>query len=90
MGLKISKANESSGYINDITKIKHPATIKPTVAGFDIYINNKKIDNENETYPLLIYKDITYFPMTWRFGVDEFGWDYKYTNDAGLQINSRY
>ncbi|HAQ41983.1 MAG TPA: hypothetical protein DCM73_14890 [Clostridiales bacterium] len=88
-GLKVSKANESSGYITDTTKMKHPNTVKPTIADFDIYINNQKIDNENEPYPLLIYKDITYFPMTWRFGVDEFGWDYKYTNDKGLQINSQ-
>ena len=89
-GLKVSKANESSGYITDTTKIKHPTTIKPTIAGFDIYINNQKIDNENEPYPLLIYKDVTYFPMTWRFGVDEFGWDYRYTNEKGLQIISQY
>lgn len=43
--LKVSKVNESSGYITDTTKIKHPTTIKPTIAGFDIYINNQKIDN---------------------------------------------
>lgn len=88
-GLKVSKANESSGYITDTTKIEHPTTIKPTIASFDIYINNQKIDNINEPYPLLIYRDVTYFPMTWSFGVDEFGWDYKYTNEKGLQINSQ-
>ena len=87
-GLKILKGDESSGYITDATKIKHPQLMKPTLATFDIYINGKKIDNQSELYPLLLYKNITYFPMTWRFGVDEFGWDYMYTYEKGLVINS--
>ncbi len=87
-GLKVLKGDESSGYIADTTKIKHPSTMNPTLAVFDIHINGKEINNQNEPYPLLLYKDITYFPMTWRFGVDEFGWEYKFTNEKGLVINS--
>jgi len=35
----------------------------------------------------LIFRDITYFPLTWRFAVDEFAWEYKFTNEDGLKIN---
>lgn len=87
-GLKVLKGNESSGYVTDTTKTKHSATMKPTLAVFDININGKKIDNQTEPYPLLLYKNVTYFPMTWRFGVEEFGWEYKFTNEKGLVINS--
>lgn len=87
-GLKVLKGDESSGYITDAAKIKHPELMKPALAAFDIHINGKKIDNQSELYPLLLYKNITYFPMTWKFGVEEFGWDYKYTYEKGLVINS--
>lgn len=88
-GLKVLKGDESSGYITDNTKTKHPTTMKPTLAEFHIQINGKEINNLREPYPLLLYKNVTYFPMTWRFGVDEFGWDYRYTNEKGLVINSK-
>lgn len=60
-GLKVLKGDESSGYIADTTKIKHPSTMNPTLAVFDIHINGKEINNQNEPYPLLLYKDITVF-----------------------------
>ena len=41
---------------------------------FQIQFNGKDIDNNSETYPLLVFRDITYFPLTWRFLVDSFGW----------------
>jgi len=87
-GLMVLKNSELGEYITETTKIGHPTMIYPTIAEFDIYVNNKKINNQSETYPLLTYKDITYFPMTWRFGVDEFKWEYKFTNENGLVINS--
>ncbi|MDD3894930.1 MAG: DUF5050 domain-containing protein, partial [Syntrophomonadaceae bacterium] len=32
--------------------------------------------------------NITYFPMTWNYGVNEFGWDYSFDSNNGLVINS--
>lgn len=55
---------------------------------FDIEVNGKKIANTSERYPLLLFRDITYFPLTWRFAVEEFGWEYSYSDDEGLIINS--
>lgn len=44
---------------------------------FDIYINGINLDNSKETYPILTYRSITYFPLTWKFAVETFGWNYN-------------
>ena len=54
--------------------------------GFAITVNGKKIDNSKEEYPLLVFRDVTYFPLTWRFAVDEFGWNYTFDGKEGLRI----
>ncbi|MDF2635375.1 MAG: hypothetical protein K0R78_2249 [Pelosinus sp.] len=56
---------------------------------FGIRVNGKTIDNKNETYPLLVFRDITYFPLTWRYMVDEFGWNSSFDPSGGLIINSK-
>ena len=56
---------------------------------FRIRVNGKDIDNKNETYPLLVFRDVTYFPLTWRYMVNEFGWNSSFDPNNGLIINSR-
>lgn len=41
---------------------------------YPIYINGRKIDNSKEEYPLLNFRGVTYFPMTWDYAVNEFNW----------------
>ena len=72
---KMDKANEKS----------HQAI----VATGPIHVNYKSIDNASEEYPLLLYRDITYFPLTWRFAVDEFGWEYNFDHTNGLVITPK-
>ena len=36
----------------------------------------------------MLFRDITYFPLTWRFAVEEFGWNYSFDNKAGLRITA--
>lgn len=57
-------------------------------AVFPIKVNGKNIDNAKEEYPLLLFRNVTYFPLTWRFAVEEFGWEYAFDKDRGLVINS--
>ena len=49
-----------------------------TLPSFDVYFNGNKVESEYREYPLLVYKDITYFPMTY-FDSRHFGlvteWD---------------
>lgn len=53
---------------------------------FSITVNGKAIDNSKEEYPLLVFRDVTYFPLTWRFAVEEFGWNYTFDGQEGLNI----
>jgi hypothetical protein len=67
---------------NNTLGSKHYANI----ATFPIKVNGSAINNSEEEYPVLLYKDITYFPMTWRFAVTEFGWETNWDNETGFGI----
>jgi len=54
---------------------------------YPITINGVTIDNTKEEYPLLNFRDVTYFPMTWKYIHDEFGWMIEWSDDAGLKVN---
>ena len=87
-GLDIQKTGISGNYNADTMSGRNPQRATAQTAVFSIHVNGKVVDNSREQYPLLLYKDITYFPLTWRFAVDEFGWEYSFDNVRGLTINS--
>lgn len=60
-----------------------------SIATSNIVVNGKMIYNNQEKYPLLLFRDVTYFPLTWRFAVEEFGWKYVFDMEQGLQIDSK-
>jgi len=68
---------------NDFTK-----SISVEMPNFNIVVNGKTIDNNAEDYPLLMYRGITYFPLTWHYVVDEFGWKSNYSDMTGLNVQS--
>lgn len=55
---------------------------------FPIKVNGKRIDNSTEPYPLLLFRNITYFPMTWHFTHDEFGWNTSWDSVNGFRIDT--
>ena len=55
---------------------------------FNIEVNGKEVIDEDEEYPLLLFRNITYFPLTWHFAAEEFGWEYSFTAENGLVIKS--
>ena len=59
-----------------------------SIVDFQVTVNGKLIDNSKEPYPLLLFRDVTYFPLTWRFAVDEFNWKYDFSASDGLRIDS--
>ncbi|MDD4048201.1 MAG: DUF5050 domain-containing protein [Clostridia bacterium] len=67
---------------------KNAKTYQAGIPTFKIVVGGKQVDNSKEEYPLLIFRNVTYFPLTWRFAVDEFNWSYHFDQDAGLTINS--
>ena len=86
--LSIEKKPVTCAYRDYNWEWKNSQNNKATVCDFNIIVNGKKIDNSNEEYPLLTFRDVTYFPLTWRFAVDEFGWEYSFDSNNGLLIKS--
>lgn len=90
-GLSINKLGTGSVGNGDSTKSnqKNSGSYPAALSLGKIKINDKNIDNLTEEYPILTFRDVTYFPLTWKFAVTEFGWEYSYTNETGLVINSK-
>lgn len=88
-GLVIKKGNPTEGKIFAFeTKKKDKNKKKYSTSIFcgKVSVNDKRIDNAKEPYPLLSFRDVTYFPLTWRFAHDEFGWEYEFNSKEGLSI----
>lgn len=47
---------------------------KATVPTYNIYINGQNFDNKNQEYPILNFRDVTYFPLTYDIVNNELGW----------------
>ena len=88
-GLEVIKTNVSYPYSEYVSKTKNSGSYYATTPSFNIKINGKAINNQKEEYPLLVFRNVTYFPLTWRFGADEFSWDYHFNHATGLEINSQ-
>ena len=42
-----------------------PTPIHALVADFDVYMEGNRLEHRDTSYPLLVYKGVTYFPMTY-------------------------
>jgi len=87
-GLSIEATGVTAAYKPYIIPTKNSGKYRAAIPEFPIKVNGKIVDNSKEMYPLLSFRDITYFPMTWKYSVNEFGWDYSFNNKDGLVINS--
>lgn len=87
-GLEIYFTTEEVEYEPYKQNWKNSNKYNASIPKFNIVVNGKVINNSTENYPLLSFRNVTYFPMTWRFAVDEFGWKYSFTSEDGLIINS--
>lgn len=68
-----------------VTNKKYDTAVVPT--GYNIYVNAKKIDNNTAEYPLLNFRGVTYFPLTWEYAVEEFGWKISFESNI-LKIDT--
>ena len=61
--------------------------VQITIPTFKVTLNGNVIDSVNSQYPLIIYNDITYFPMTYNdsrlLGIES-----SFTTESGLEIVS--
>ncbi len=87
-GLEIVKTGGNWDYHKYQSPNKNSRLYSAQVAPFKIVVNGQLIDNKLETYPLLLFRNITYFPLTWRYAVNEFGWQYAFDTNLGLEIRT--
>ncbi|MFD0681505.1 MULTISPECIES: hypothetical protein [unclassified Paenibacillus] len=64
------------------------ANYNASIAPFAVTIYGQRIANEAEPFPLLQFRDITYFPMTWSFAHDLFHMNLQWEDAAGLTITT--
>lgn len=88
-GLGVTRLDGERGeYFGEIAECTNPAEFHVSAAKGKIAVGGKGINNATEEYPLLLFRDVTYFPMTWRFCVEEFRWEYYFDAESGLVINT--
>ncbi|NEW04602.1 DUF5050 domain-containing protein [Paenibacillus sp. SYP-B3998] len=86
-GLNVSKLQSCQPLQQELKPIVNVnSENQATLVTFPVTVNGKGIDNENESYPVLLLQDIVYFPMTWAFTNDEFSWHTTWDQTDGYQI----
>ncbi len=85
--LEIKSTGITGGYRDYLGKVKNKQTDTAVRVTFPVTINGKAIENSMEAYPLLTFRNVTYFPITREFG-ETFGWDCQFDPDKGLIIRS--
>ncbi len=81
--------NPSQGEIPTYKTVKNSKYNSATLPTYPIYINGKQIDNTKEEYPLLNFRGVTYFPMTWHYATEEFNWTTSWENRT-FTLDSSY
>lgn len=59
-----------------------PGKLYAKLPDYPVYVNDTWVDNSKEEYPLLVYNNITYFPMTWGFAVEQLGLTIDFQNNT--------
>lgn len=86
-GLSINKQDAPlEEYAREVQTARNSRSQRARIARGAITVNGRNVDNSREQYPLLLFRDVTYFPLTWRFAVEEFGWSYHFDGESGLTI----
>lgn len=71
-----------------IKSSKNPQSVNISLPTFPINVNSTLVDNASEDYPIITYNNITYFPLTWQWVNDTFGWSMTFDHENGLVISS--
>ena len=85
--LNITAGGAQSAYVAETGKAQR-GSVAVTLASYKISVNGAQINNKEEKYPIFNYNGITYFPLTWAYAVDSFGWSYQWDAVNGLRIDT--
>lgn len=88
---KKSPQMQAFTYLPEMQSSSNPQKDQASISMGDVKINGEQIDTKSVKdgkYPVLVYREVTYFPLTWHYAVEEFGWEYSFDNINGLIIIS--
>ena len=85
--LNITAGGAQSAYVAETGKAQS-GSVAVTPASYKISVNGAQINNKEEKYPIFNYNGITYFPLTWAYAVDSFGWSYQWDAENGLRTTT--
>ena len=88
-GLVITDKGTPGEYQSSPLTGDNSGPLETTVADIRITLMGQEIDNQNVEYPFLLFRSITYLPMTWEYVHDLLGCDYAFDSETGLTISRR-
>ncbi len=75
-GLRVNPADTACAVPNDTQAAANPTKVKASTVDFPVVINGTPY--QNDRWPLLHYRYITYLPLTWEVAHNVLGWNYFY------------
>ncbi len=88
-GLKVSKRDKMKVYVQkEKTYNNLGKSYSAEIVRFPVEVNGEIVDNLSVEYPLLNFRNITYFPMTYDYMANEFSSGYKWDNELGLIVSA--
>lgn len=87
-GLQVKKRDVVKPYVRQGKGINTAKSFSATIVEFPVNVNGKQVDNQTAEYPLLNFRNVTYFPMTYDYMVNEFNTGYKWDDKIGLRISA--
>lgn len=86
-GLVISDAGAKGQYESTPRRSSNSGALYARKAAGKITLCGESIDNRYEEYPFLLFRDITYLPMTWANMHERLGCAYSFDGKTGLVID---
>ncbi|MDQ0897414.1 hypothetical protein [Paenibacillus sp. V4I7] len=77
---------QASPVEQDLSKERNSSSHTAHLADFPIQISGTQIDNSEEPFPFLTFRDITYVPLTWRFAHEMLHLDLAWNEQDGLGV----
>lgn len=78
-GLSIDKHKNHMAYYDRYQAAEPNEKIQTAeLPDFSIRVNGKEVDNKREPYPIFVFREVTYLPLTWQYAVNQFGWNYHF------------
>lgn len=87
-GLVLNSTGSTGIYESYKSGTENNGTLTAEIASYPVTVNGVSIDNSKEEYPLLNLRGVTYFPLTYTYVHDMFGWETSF-GETGLSVVNR-